>query len=57
MPQGRTFKFQRSVAENWDELLKRVRDFLTQFTDGTQILLRYVGLLGNGKLAQAVVPP
>lgn len=45
------------LTENWDELLKRVRDFLTQFVDGSQNLLRYVGLLGKGKLAQAVVRP
>lgn len=45
------------LAEDWEELLKRVRAFLDQFADGSQNLLHYVGLLGEGKLAQAIANP
>jgi transposase len=45
------------LAEDWNELLKRVRDFLNQFANGSQDLLQYVGLLGQGKLAQAIALP
>jgi transposase len=45
------------LAEDWAELLKRVRAFLDQFAHGSQDLLDYVGLLGEGKLAQAIANP
>lgn len=46
-----------SLALDWKALLQRVRAFLNQFAHGSQELLRYVGLLGQGKLAQAIAPP
>jgi len=45
------------LAEDWKELLKRVQSFLHQFAKGSQDLLRYVGLLGEGKLARAIALP
>ncbi len=42
------------LAADWPELHQRVNAFLDQFTDGSQELLHYVGLLGDGKLAQAL---
>lgn len=39
---------------NWDALRARVRQFLDQFRDHSEDLLRYVGLLGEGRLAKAV---
>ena len=40
-------------ADEWDALQQRVHRFLEQFVTGSQDLLRYVGLLGEGLLAQA----
>src|SRR5689334_2644215 len=46
------------LAGDWASLRGRVNQFLGQFATGSQDLLRYVGLLGKGKLAQALrVPP
>lgn len=45
------------LAEDWKELLNRVRAFLNQFSHGSQDLLHYVGLLGDGKLARAIAIP
>jgi transposase len=46
------------LAGDWPSLRGRVNQFLGQFASGSQELLRYVGLLGKGKLAQALrVPP
>jgi len=45
------------LAADWDELHRCVNAFLDQFADGSQELLRYVGLLGNGQLAQALCVP
>jgi hypothetical protein len=42
------------LAHDWTELRHRVNAFLDQFATGSHILLRYVGLLGEGKLAQAL---
>lgn len=42
------------LAGQWDVLRARVNAFLDQFAHGSQVLLRYVGLLGDGKLAQAL---
>jgi putative transposase len=53
---GTVLKMHR-LAEDWKELLKRVQDFLLQFKNGSQDLLHYVGLLGNGKLARAIAIP
>lgn len=49
---------QHRLAGDWPILRGRVNQFLSQFARGSQDLLRYVGLLGKGKLAQALrVPP
>lgn len=40
-------------ADDWPALQARVHGFLAQFAGGSQDLLRYVGLLGDGLLAQA----
>lgn len=45
------------VADDWPELRQRVHRFLDQFATGSQALLHYVGLLGEGKLAQALSDP
>jgi transposase len=45
------------LAADWDELRRRVNTFLDQFAAGSQDLLRYVGLLGDGKMARAVRSP
>jgi transposase len=47
---------QHRLAADWSALRQRVCTFLDQFASGTTAatdLLRYVGLLGDGKLAQA----
>lgn len=41
-------------ADEWATLRATVRDFLSQFAHGSAELLRYVGLTGEGKLAQAL---
>lgn len=43
----------RSVKD-WKNLREQVRTFMAQFSSGSQALLRYVGLLGDGKLARAI---
>jgi transposase len=46
------------LAGDWSSLRDRVNQFLGQFAAGSPDLLRYVGLAGKGKLAQALrVPP
>lgn len=45
------------LASDFVALRQRVRDFLDQFADGSRTLLHYVGLLGDGKLAQQLQPP
>jgi transposase len=42
------------LAGDWPALRQRVRTFLDQFASGSHAVLRYVGLLGEGKLAQAI---
>ena len=42
------------LASDWPALHHRVNDFLQQFVRGSRKLLRYVGLLGEGQLAQAL---
>ena len=42
------------LSDSWDELKQRVAAFFDQFQDGSQELLRYVGLLGNGQFAKAL---
>ncbi len=44
------------LAGDWVTLRQRINAFLDQFATGSQALLRYVGLLGEGKLACAVQP-
>jgi hypothetical protein len=41
-------------AADWDRLLQQVHTFLDQFAQPSPHLLRYVGLLGDGKLATAI---
>lgn len=43
-------------ASDWVTLRQRINAFLDQFAHGSQALLRYVGLLGEGKLARALQP-
>ena len=50
---GDVLKMHR-LADAWVELRRRVNAFLAQFADGSQRLLHYVGLLGEGKLAQVL---
>jgi transposase len=38
-------------VEDWPQVKQRVHDFLDQFAHGSPDLLRYVGLMGKGKLA------
>ena len=45
------------LAEDWQEVRERVRQFLDQFAHGSQRLLEYVGLLGNGLLARMIHGP
>jgi len=46
------------LAGDWLALRGRVNQFLGQFATGSHDLLHYVGLLGQGKLAQALrIPP
>jgi hypothetical protein len=45
------------LAGDWPALRGRVNQFLGQFAAGSHDLLRYVGLLGQGKLAQALRVP
>ncbi len=45
------------LAGDWEALRERVNVFLDQFAEGAEGLLHYVGLLGEGKLAQALGDP
>jgi transposase len=42
------------LAGDKKELRQRVNNFLDQFVQGSSALLRYVGLLGDGQLAQTI---
>jgi DDE superfamily endonuclease len=44
------------LAHDWSVLRQRVKAFFDQFAAGSHALLRYVGLLGEGKLARALQP-
>jgi transposase len=41
-------------VEDWPRVKQRVHDFLDQFAHGSPDLLRYVGLVGQGKLATVI---
>jgi transposase len=41
-------------VEDWPQVKQRVHDFLDQFAHGSSALLRYVGLVGKGKLATVI---
>jgi len=43
-------------ASDWATLRQRINAFLDQFATGSLALLRYVGLLGEGKLARTLQP-
>jgi len=45
------------LADDWEALRERVNAFLSQFAEATDELRHYVGLLGEGKLAQALCDP
>ena len=45
------------LAEDWQAVRERVRQFLDQFAHGSQRLLEYVGLLGSGLLARMIHGP
>jgi hypothetical protein len=45
------------LAEDWKAVRDRVRQFLDQFAHGSQRLLEYVGLLGNGLVARMIRGP
>jgi transposase len=45
------------LAGDWDRLRERVNAFLDQFAAESHALLQYVGLSGEGKLAQALNAP
>jgi transposase len=45
------------LAEDWRAVRDRVRQFLDQFALGSQRLLEYVGLLGNGLVARMIHGP
>jgi transposase len=42
------------LADDWNALRERVGAFFAQFAQGSQELLRYVGLRGTGKLARVL---
>ncbi len=42
------------LAGDWNALRERVGTFFAQFAQGSEALLRYVGLRGTGKLARAL---
>ncbi len=44
------------MSDRWPELKQRVGRFLDQFRDGSDELLRYVGLLGQGRFAKILHP-
>jgi hypothetical protein len=44
------------LAGDWEQLRGRVNGFFAQFANGSDALLRYVGLLGDGKLARWLHP-
>jgi transposase len=48
---------QHTLAGHWQALQGRVTAFLARFAEGSEALLRRVGLRGPGTLAQALVPP
>ena len=41
------------MGEAWESLRARVNGFLDRFASGSDDLLRYVGLRGEGQLAEA----
>ncbi len=45
------------LADDWVSLRGRVHAFLDQFATGSQRLLEYIGLLGNGRIAQMIHGP
>ncbi len=45
------------LAGDWPALRSRVNAFLSQFAEAADEVLHYVGLLGEGKLAQALCDP
>jgi transposase len=49
-----TVDYLHPLANDWKGLRERVQAFFDQFAHGSEDLLRYVGLQGNGKLASAL---
>lgn len=46
-------KLHRDVTD-WNRVKQNVRDFLDQFQQGSEKLLRYIGLQGDGRLAAVI---
>jgi len=42
------------LSDRWAELKQRVAQFFEQFADGSLKLLKYVGLLGDGRWAKVL---
>lgn len=47
---------QHRMSDQWPALRQRVASFFDQFAHGSTDLLRYVGLLGNGRFAKILHP-
>lgn len=51
-----TILHRHRLSNQWPALKQRVADFFDQFRDGSEALLKYVGLLGDGRFAQILHP-
>ncbi len=51
-----TILHRHRLAEHWPDLKRHVREFFDQFQHGSDELLHYVGLLGEGRFAQILRP-
>ena len=51
-----TILHRHRLSDQWPELKQRVAGFFDQFQDGSEALLQYVGLLGDGRFAQILHP-
>ena len=51
-----TILHRHRLSDQWAELKQRVAGFFDQFRDGSETLLQYVGLLGDGRFAQILHP-
>jgi hypothetical protein len=51
-----TILHRHRLWDQWPELKQRVAGFFDQFRDGSEALLYYVGLLGDGRFANILHP-